>query len=980
MQTDASLYTIPFHRPFLSTLAQELLLRYGHTPETLSRVWVLLPTLRACRALREVLLECSDGKALLLPRIQALGDLDEDFLALGTDTMTLPIAEPPTAMQRKIQLALTLHKQNTHFDGHYGDITSITMVAGDILRFLDEMEREKIPFHALNTILPEDFSEHWQRNLHTLKQVHAVIEERLKGQGAISRVQLRNQQLEALAVEWRKQSPDHPVIAAGSTGSTPATAELLSVIARCPDGFVVLHGLDVAMQQDAWEHLEETHPQMGMKQLLSYMQCTRDQVRIWPDSSPHDAASTPARDRLLSELHLPASFVHHWNHAEVIQPRDVEHIHLIECDSQSHEAQTIALLLREVLESPRATAALVTPDRMLARRVSAVMQRFGIMLDDSAGMPLASTVAGSFLKQGLSVISPDAGMVFLLSFLKHPVFSLHRSTVECRQLARHIERTLIRDHHIRNWQELLAYGQEADEESKRFLGDLDAVLSPFHAMYNEKDTPISSFITQLVKALEQCSSGNETPLWEVQGGEVLWNWLTELLGSVDEADTLQTDSITPWLEGLLSEATYRPTYGTHPRLHIVSPMESRLLHYDRVILAGLNEGQWPQTVAADPFLSRPMRKTLGLPSPEQRIGQSAHDWCGAFAAREICLVRAAKQSGVATIESRWISRLKTLCKAQHVPLDALTARARELKRWAIQLDAVQHRQPESRPEPSPPLDARPRALSVSSVQDLLKNPYKVYARKILRLYALEPIEEDLNGRLFGEMVHAVLDRFTTLFPEALPEDPLAELLRIGKARMETINSTPSTASFWWNRFEVIAAEFIEEERGRREHVRRVHPEVKGAWQFNAPAGGFTLTAIADRIEEYPGGGLTIVDYKTGGTAKKEDIISGRNAQMPLEYLIARHGQFGTLTQKEVHALEYWKMGNVRDGLEIRTVEGMLGKDMDLPTLIENTREGLYRLIATYDASDMPYAAKPFADAYAKKDPYQQLARTDEWNE
>ena len=970
-----NVFTIPFSDPFARTLAEGLLERYGDTPESLSKVRILLPTMRSCRSLRDVFLDCTGGKSLLLPRIEALGDLDDDFLALGAGITAFQDREVLPPLKRKILLAAACKEKGIALSGRQDEFVSLVTTVDEVCRFLDDLEREQIPFQEVENILPEDFSEHWQISVDFLRQIQKVYCDLEQTGGFINPIRHRNEQLIALAEAWKKSPPVHPVIAAGSTGSTPATAALLTVIAELDQGAVVLSGLDTAMQKDRWDSIGETHPQFGMKKLLDALAYSREEVKLW-----RQPAILGKRDHLLSEIYVPAQWVNQWKAAPCVDIEMLANIHLIECQSTHKEVMTIAVLLREVLEEDGKTAALVTPDRNLARQVSAAMHRFGVMVDDSAGTSLASTQVGSFILQFLASMQSGASLLDILSFMKHPLFALKRSPLMCRKLSRTLEIDAIRGKRVRDWQAVVLQVRSLSEELQAFVLDMDRV----HRLLQENMTvgiaDYAKLLSVCIEGIQLCSSGLENAIWESQGGQEVWEWLQSLDPVLRECGGQESPGFTDLLKNLLSETIYRPRYGTHPRLHILSQMESRLLSYDRVILGGLNENQWPQGPKADPWLSRPMREQIGLSSPERRIGQSAHDFCQQFASGEIYLVRSEKQDGVPTIESRWITRLKTLLLAQGIDSSHLRKRSADIESWVSELDESKDIVPAEQPKPIPPLSARPRSLFVTSIQDMLKNPYKVYARKILKLKPLDALQEEIDGRLFGSVIHKILEVFIQLYPSEMPVNAKEELTRLGHLYLDPVVSGSTSSSFWWNRFEAIMNWLLEEEDKRRKDIIAVYAEQVGEWTFDAPSGSFTLHARADRIEENTDGSVTLIDYKTGESPKADDIISGKASQMTLEAIIASKGAFGSLKARSVQSLQYWELKNANTDSRIKTVENTIKSKLDMSTLFLQTEEGVRSLIAAYDNNLMPYAAKPELNPQFKKDEYQQLARTDEWSD
>ena len=157
-------------------------------------------------------------------------------------------------------------------------------------------------------------------------------------------------------------------------------------------------------------------------------------------------------------------------------------------------------------------------------------------------------------------------------------------------------------------------------------------------------------------------------------------------------------------------------------------------------------------------------------------------------------------------------------------------------------------QPVRAPEPRPPVAHRPRELSVTTVETWIANPYAVFARRILRLEPLPLLGEKPGPALRGQIVHEALGRFAHSFPEKLPKDIAKELMAIAEAVLADYTGNPRVAAFWAPRLARFAGWFAETEAARRTGMTKTVPEVGGKMVLAGPAGPFTLTARADRID------------------------------------------------------------------------------------------------------------------------------------
>ena len=301
-----NLFTVPPHVPFLDALAEGWLAR-GEDPLALSRGLILLPTRRSARALAEAFLRVRDGKPMLLPRITALGALDETPLALAGAIDLPPAVEP---MQRLAVLS-TLILAMKGEAGAPRTADRAWLLARELASLMDEAERAGIDLaQRLPDAADPEYAEHWAQTLKFLHIVTAIWPAWLAENGVMNPAARQVALLEAQARAWEDDPPSDPVLIAGTTAGIPAVARLLRVVSRMRMGQVVLPQLDLGMDEEAWRGLDASHAQAGLARLLTDLDATRDDVRPWVGGG---AGAVP-RDRfgLLSRALLPASALDEW--------------------------------------------------------------------------------------------------------------------------------------------------------------------------------------------------------------------------------------------------------------------------------------------------------------------------------------------------------------------------------------------------------------------------------------------------------------------------------------------------------------------------------------------------------------------------------------------------------------------------------------------------------------------------------------------
>ncbi|WP_225768068.1 double-strand break repair protein AddB [Inquilinus sp. Marseille-Q2685] len=973
----ARVYTIAAGGGVADALARGLLAQAAGDPLALGAMTVLLPGRRAGTTLRDAFLRAAEGKPLLLPRLLPVGDIDADALGLAAgetpavaEALDLPPAIAPR--QRQILLAqLVLARR----DQEVGADQAMHLAAA-LARLLDEVQAEGLGFDRLDGLVPEELAEHWQETLRFLRIVTETWPEVLRERDALDPAEWRSRLTLAQAEAWKAAPPAAPVIAAGLLGTNPAEIELLRVVASLPQGALVLPGLDRGMDGESWDQLDDGHPQQPLKRMLEGLGVDRTAVADWPAPGP----GGPDRTVLLREVMRPAATTDAWRSPAGLDAAALAGLARIDCATAQEEAGVIALLLREVLETPGRTAALVTPDRDLARRVAAHLTRWQVAVDDSAGRPLADTPVGAYLRLAGDVAFRDASPLSVLALLKHPLAAGGEPIGLFREALRRLEREVLRgpapEPGIAGLKAALAAGGGGPALAG-WLDKVGGILGPFVAAVREESQSPAELLRLHIECAEALAATDAEPgparLWRAEDGEAAQTLMDELLAGFDGFPAIPGQDWPGLFEAMMDGAVVRPRWGRHPRLAILGPVEARMARFDRIVLGGLNEGTWPAAPAADPWLSRPMRRQFGLPAPERRIGLAANDFAQAAAGAEVILTRAEKVEGTPTVPSRWLLRLQAVLDGAGL---ALAPPARDWRALARHIDEPEAVRPVAPPRPKPPVAARPRRLSVTQISVWMQDPYAIYARMVLNLSPLDPIEAEPGASERGTAIHAALAAFLQAHPDTLPPDALDRLLALGRAEFARLPPGPDIRTFWWPRFARIAAWFVETEARLRAAGRRaILTEQKGLVTLPAPGGPFALSGVADRIDRGPDG-LVVVDYKTGVVPSNEQILAGHQPQLPLEAMMIRDGGFpGVPEGVPVAGLEHWRLSGAATAGEIKPVKPAEG---DLAALADQALGGLMGLIARFDLPETPYLSQPRGLAPRFSD-YAHLARDKEWS-
>lgn len=948
------IFTIPSHRSFADSLAAGVIARFGKEPLGLARGRILLPNNRAVRAVTDAFVRAS-GDGLLLPRLIPIGDpqLDERIGAALEPIHDEPAPPAIDSTERVLKLASLIAGEGS---------AEALRLAADLARTLDALLIEEVEPSRLRTAVLDthELAQHWAHSLARLQLIYEAWPEILRDAGAIDLAERRNRLLERLSERWKSNPPHGFTIAAGITTAAPAVAAVIRRVARMPEGVVVLPGLWLAdvFPDNEWAALgpdengrgETAHPQYHLKLLLDRIGVAREEVQRWRWSGR--AASPAARSRAVANAMAAPDFSHKW---ETLRPaeRRLSGIRLAELPDPAAEAQAIALALRQTLETPGKTAALVTPDRQLASRVAALLRRWGIDADDSAGKPLSQAACGTLLLGIASAAAEELAPVPLLALLKHPLVG-----GAGEERARWLEHVRTLDLALRGPRPpaglagLDAHFTEKDRMHpwsavRDRIASIDGVLS--------EPLPLSSFAARIAEAATALA---DDAAWRGSDGRMAAELFAELQTSPSAAQLMvSADDALPLLRQLLDGHAVRPPYGGHPRIFIWGLLEARLQRADLLVLGALNEGVWPALPAPDPWLPPKVRATLGMPTLEFRIGLAAHDFASALGAPEVLITRAKRDSRSPTVASRFLLRLEAMTGG--LPRDLV------LERITRALDDPGPPHPVDRPAPAPPQEQRPDRISVTSVDRLKADPFAFYASSILRLRAQDPVDADHTARWKGEAVHKVFEEWL-LHDECDPDKLRGRAERL--LADEAIH--PMLRALWAPRL-LEAIDWIAEleRKNQREGRKPLRSEITG----EAPLAGILVHGRADRIDRLPDGGLAIVDYKTGKPPARKAIEAGFALQLGLLGLIGRAGGFEGVTG-EPEAFEYWSLIRDRGGFGKCVAAD---KDMQEGEFLDRAYGSFADAAAKWLSGTEPFTAK-LNPAYAPYGDYDQLMRLEEW--
>ncbi|MFO7921692.1 MAG: double-strand break repair protein AddB [Nioella sp.] len=962
-------YATPLGVDFSAALVTGIAARlHDQPPEVLARVEIYVNTTRTQRRLRALYAGSGAG---FLPRIRLVTDL-----ATRPDMADLPPPIPPLRLRLQLsQLVAALLDREPALAPR----AALYGLSDSLARLMAEMQEEGVTPKDIAALDVGEHATHWQRTQAFL----SIIAPHFAGSADHMAPDARQAAVvERLARLWQGAPPDHPVIVAGSTGSRGPTARFMQAVAGLPQGAVVLPGLDFDQPRDVWDSLlqgdgmalsgGEDHPQFRFARFAERVGLHPAEIPPWGPESP----VSPPRNRLISLALRPAPVTDQWL-AEGPGLTDVaaaaEGLTLVEADTPQLEAATIALRLKRAAEEGQ-RAALICPDRALNRQVMAALDRWRLVPDDSAGEPLSQTAPGRLLLHVAGAMATPLTAEALLILLKHPLaYSARDDRDDHRRRTRDLDLRCLRGKLPFPTRAALV-GWAARHGDDPGMTDwvawvADAVLD----LHAPGTRPLADHVAAHLEATRRLAAGpgeaGAGALWQKTEGETAQRVMQALSDEAAHGGDMTAAEYRDFLAALLREEEVRPHYGLQSDIMIWGTLEARVQGADLLILAGLNEGTWPAAPGADSWLNRKLRDQAGLRLPDRVIGLSAHDFQQSVTGPQVWLCRAKRDAETETVPSRWLNRIVNLMKGASaesaVALDGMRARGQDWLDWAARLDEAEAVAPATRPAPAPPADHRPHDLSVTQVEKLIRDPYWVYARKVLKLKPLDPLRQSPDAPLRGTILHVVLRRFVQATWDGLPDDAEALLLRIAGEVLEEQAPWPAARRMWRARIAKVAGWFVATERARRAVAQPFMLEADGEAEIGAP--GFTLRGTADRIDKTPDGHVLIYDYKTGAPPSA-DQEKAFNKQLWLEAVMAGQGAFGDPWQ--VARIAYIGLGS----------GGSITDHAVTPADLAGITQGFGDLVAHYLDAANGFPSRRAMEQVKFEGDYDHLARFGEWDE
>jgi len=1021
LNNDKNIYTIASYRPFLDSVASGILDQVAGDPIKLSDYTIVVPDSETGFALREAFVGQLHGKTYIMPNIEIIGKIDKEHLSLkifDDKDLLKSLMDFPSPVS-KLHRQLFLSQEILKIPYMASSTQKAIKLGGELGKFIDELQRYNVSFENIGNFVPNNFKEQWSKTADFLKIVTEAWPKKLEDLGKSDPELYKNKIIDIQTEYWRKNKSDNPIIAIGFNETTPAVKKLLNSIASINKGAVILQGFDKKMDTDSWNALTSVHPQYIFKKLLEDLGVSRLKTIEWksePIFKNNFARATNIkrtnleREKLLREAMRPSGTAESWNkltsvketkskkkiifkktkESRGINPQALNGMDLITCNSAQEEASVIALKLRETLELEGRRAMFVTPDRSLARRVSSHLKKWDIIVPDDAGLPLSETSVGIYLLATASMAAEDLAPIPMLEALKHPLAAMGEDKSEFRRKLSELEDLVFHgprpDSGIKGIKGVLSakFNRHARRpiKSRILKRDMRAFVSKlekiggvfFDKMSSTKSFPFSEILDEHINFIEALSNDHKNTganrIWSGEDGKAAAVFLSSLREEANLISNVNGRDYLGIIEGLMRDVNVRSKYKSHSNLKITTPRRASLLKSDVVILGGVNDEKWPEKSNENSWLSPKMIKALNMPEPEKNIGVSAYNFVQLLSNPNVLITRATRNGNAPTVSSPFLMRLMMVLKKSGLE-DNFENKTRLLDIHKA-MNTPSKVEPIAAPYVTPAVSKRPKQLPVTAVESLMRDPYAVYTKYILKLKPKASIDSRPSVAERGNFTHDALDEFVKKYPDELPENAEEELLKIGRDTFKKRINNPTVRSFWWPRFEMIAKWFVKFEKDRREISKTLATEVQGKLEIDLGDRIFTLTAIADRIDRDENDRIEVIDYKTGAVPMQKAVGLGFSPQLTLEALIAYTGGFDGLEASDVGGLQYWKLSGGRPAAKIVEVRG------DVKKLSAEARVGIEELMKAFNKKSTPYLVSPRKEWEPRYSNSRHLSRVDEW--
>jgi ATP-dependent helicase/nuclease subunit B len=523
--------------------------------------------------------------------------------------------------------------------------------------------------------------------------------------------------------------------------------------------------------------------------------------------------------------------------------------------SLEQEARAAAMQVRLWLTEGKRDIAVVAQDRVVARRMRALLERAEVLVADETGWTFATLSVSTVLERWLTALQSDFYHHDLLDLLKSPFIFADTAASGRKAAVYQLEQLLRKQGVVAGLEKFIALAGDEVVLHQPLARLRQAAAS----LEQNKRRTLAEWLGALRESLSVL--GIDTGLQQDDAGvqllRALENWQQELAG---DAGRYRFAEWRRWLAQQLDTQTYRDT-GIDSPVRFTHLAATRWRTFDAVLLLGCDADHLPSVADGGRWFNDAVRGSLNLPTRSTHAARQRDDLLALLTLNDCVRVTWQKdKNGEEGLLSPYMEMLRDL----HALTYGDDLAERELRRYLAAEDARTVSLPQAaQPAPSAAQEFVPGSVSISAYNSLVACPYQFYARHILRLNELDEVQEGIEKRDYGERVHDILRRFHERYPRVNehPVDELEAALRqISAEVFDDLLQQDFEARAWLARwFKALPAYLEWQVENEVQGWRYAESEQAFDWELE----GVRLRGRIDRLD-VRGDEKRVLDYKTQG--------------------------------------------------------------------------------------------------------------------
>lgn len=936
----------------------------------ISDLVILLPSRRSVNELKRIFIDNSSNETKILPIIKAIGDIDNDDILLNDVDLNLLYSHKNSVKPvstTKYKLLLLREILN-----NYKNITveQAVNLAEELNSFLLEIEESKLDIKDLSTDKNEDLAIHWQKTLGFLKNFSLKWQKFLDENNITSIASNIISNIDLHVKTFEKIPPKNPIIIAGNSRMIRSVIDFVSVLAKYNNTYFIFKGIENIIKNNELIYINELHSHFYFIEFLEKLKIKKiDNIKY----DNYEIISEKVSDSIYNSM-LPYDLSYRWQLAD---GNKLEHIEYIECNSIYDEFNIVATYLLDYIKNNGLKNIAVIIEHNKSYQFELILKYWNLPYNNTYGNRYSSHEIVKYLFLLLDIYNDNYQKDKFLSLLKHEFTYFGYTKEELHYNTMLFEKYVLDDKINKNG--LDSYRKNINNIENEFIRKKLSLfiekITEYFLPFDNRIFYLNELILEHIKIFDKITSYeidiNKSSIWfsDENSTKIADFFHKDLIEQTKCFNEINIQDYKNILIFLLSNKSYSENYSIYPAINLISMQETRLINYDFVIIMNLNEGFIPKSISADPWMSRNMRKNFGLPLKEAEFGRENYEFIQLLMQKKVLLTRSNRVDGINTLKSRFLQRLETFLKCNGLELQRPDNFTKAFHRYYYTDYDIKNDIYKKRPKPNPPISIRPRKLSATGIDLLYSNPYDIYAKKILNLNKKNILENSLAINKLGIIIHSIFEEYCKNYDKYKNN----KYSNIKKIVYDILNIYFSgdilLIEFNYDRILKITENFIKLDKNSRNNGYQILPE--RFEEYLVKNRNFIINAKIDRIE-ISNDNIRIIDYKTGISPSKIEVLNGHKLQLLVELLIL------SKQYKNISSLQYWNIKPKETKSVIIDNNAKVSNSdelINMKNLAEKTEKFIINLIDFFDDEKNGYIATKRNIEYTD---FSHLNRADEW--